>query len=196
MKNWKTALFGGVAGVGLSVGVMLWVQSAMEPAGPEVTAQNNAKQGSAPFGDSGSPPAGSEPPSHTDTSKPHLLVSLEAERYNIVAFKGKFYGLPWGLEVDWSSSPKATPDNGVLIEDDMAALEQKIHAERLKNPEPQLLKSSERYKYNVVAFRGKLYGLPWGLEVDWSQPPEPTPENGVLIDDNMESLQQRIRERG
>jgi len=44
-----------------------------------------------------------------------------------------------------------------------------------------------------VRVEGRFYGVPWGREVDWSQPPEAGDE--VLIDDDMETLHKRIRDR-
>ena len=146
----------------------------------------------------------------TKGASPELMWSTGD--YNVVKFDGAYYGLPHGLEVDWSSYVAGLP--GALCaksaHEVLDAIERiqggnevpsgsSIRAQRTMGPAgersamPRLLGRME--DYNLVEYEGWIYGLPTSLgAVDLTEV-DVIETEGVIRDVSRDVVENEIMER-
>ena len=85
--------------------------------------------------------------------------------YNIVIYAGKVFGVPQGTDIDWNKDNFKNIKN-LIVENSIIEVKDKI----LKDPyswKPVLKDTFLRY--NIVNFKDKIYGIPFGYNVDFYQ---------------------------
>ena len=114
-------------------------------------------------------------------SQPHLLRNYG--QYNLVAFRGRIYGVPWAAGslnlADWNNGRVGKLPGvvtGGSLEEVLSRLPQvgevvhPLPKEAPQDSQPHLLRSYGQY--NLVAFRGRIYGVPWAAGplnlADWN----------------------------
>jgi hypothetical protein len=141
---------------------------------------------------------GAEPP--TTDAAPHLVDSLGT--YNIIAYRGLFYGVPQGLGTFDLASVDVTQMPGVVTGHSVSEVKSDI-LERLHQPRsgstqaddaaPHLVEAVGTY--NIIAYRDLFYGIPQGLgtfdvaSVDVTQMP------GVVTGRSVSEVKSEILER-
>ena len=111
------------------------------------------------------------PPGSDSASQPQFLRFHEDR--SLVAFRGHFYAVPVKLGKlslsDWSSG-KVDELPGVIIGPTLGEVISRISQPVAQDSPPKLLQAHQRY--NLVSFRGRIYGVPWAAGVlnleDWT----------------------------
>ena len=132
---------------------------------------------------------------------PQLLKTING--YNIVSFKGMFFGIPQILgtiDLPGLSEGEIAALDGIIIKDSISAVQQAIESpdqqtviKELAPNTPQLLKTINGY--NIVSFKGMFFGIPQILgTIDLSglSEGEIATLDGIIIKDSISAVQQAI----
>ncbi|SDT02255.1 Peptidoglycan/LPS O-acetylase OafA/YrhL, contains acyltransferase and SGNH-hydrolase domains [Pseudomonas asplenii] len=99
---------------------------------------------------------------------PPILVAVEsAHRYNIVNYDEKFYGIPFGMPIKWGA-PHYEQTQGLIIANTQKDVSEAIYKNVNKTPALAILvKVEQEYRYNIVSYDDKFYGIPFGTPIEW-----------------------------
>ena len=90
-------------------------------------------------------------------------LSKAAHSYNVVRYRGRFFAIPHGLQIDWEADNiAALPD--VAVGETEQEVEAAIHAMGTNTP----ILSQVVGLYNVVLFCGRFFVVRQGIAVDWT----------------------------
>jgi hypothetical protein len=103
-------------------------------------------------------------------SDSHSRFLLTQGGYNVFAFQGLIYGVPLSLGPVKLEGGRAARLPGVIAERTVKEVVTRLPQDSIQGPQPLLLRSYR--SYNLVAFRGRIYGVPWAAGpldlADWN----------------------------
>ena len=106
------------------------------------------------------------PPIPKGQRPPQLIQSFPEYGFNLVKFKGQFFGIPYSLGSIDISQIDIENTSGLIIDNSEGVVRQKI----LKSHPPILVSSLDEYGFNIVSFGGDFFGVPYSLgSIDISQ---------------------------
>ncbi len=108
---------------------------------------------------------------------PQASLAKTVDRYNIVNYSGKFYGVPHGVALDWKKDDLAKVP-GKVIDTSVEKVEQTIRSLPGKDEKSAALPGTAASeaslvttigRYNIVKYNDNVYGVPQGVAVDWQK---------------------------
>ncbi|WP_416769709.1 acyltransferase family protein [Pseudomonas sp. RHF3.3-3] len=131
---------------------------------------------------------------------PAILVKVESTlQYNIVNYDDRFYGVPFGTDIKWGGhNYEQTP--GLIVATTQEEVSEAIHRKSGNTPAPvqgptaTLVKVELEYRYNIVNYANKFYGIQFGTAIEWGGPDyEKTP--GLIIGDTQDAVSEAIHQK-
>ncbi|MBF0120894.1 MAG: hypothetical protein HQK79_18860 [Desulfobacterales bacterium] len=121
------------------------------------------------------------------------LIEKEFLGYNLVRVKGRFWGFPLGFKPDFKD-PNLSQREGVVNASSIEELKKNIATipEHIRNClyGPRLLIEGFN-SYNIVCFKGKLYGVKQGIPFDIADP-EFAKKKGIISGTSIENIKDII----
>jgi hypothetical protein len=120
-------------------------------------------------------------------ARPPVKFVAQDGSYRIVEQSKVYYAIPPGTQQandDLSGAPGVMPDYSLN--------NLTLRVDSINSGQPKLLKVMK--SYNVVVFRGKFFGVPFGLPIDWTRD-NVAKLPGVISDDGERTVESSITAR-
>ena len=129
------------------------------------------------------------PPVPKGQHPPKLIQGFPEYSFNLVKFKGQFFGIPYSLGNIDLSKIDIKNTSGLNIDNSEQVVRQKI----LKSRPPILVTSLDEYGFNIVSFGGEFFGVPYSLgSIDISQIDSQCLDK-LIIESSENAVRERIK---